>query len=544
MAVHGVSRSPVLAQRGIVSSSSPLAASAGIRTFLEGGNAFDAAIAVAAAETVTIPTSCGMGGDVFAILYHAASGRVVGLNGSGGAASGATSDFYRSQGYTKMPLRGPLAISIPGEVDAWETIHNLFSTLPMRQLLTPAIDYARNGYPLVPSCAPSFSESLDLLSRFPSTLNAMTKAGSSYSPGDVIVLGDMARSLERVADGGADEFYRGSLAQEMVTALSEAGGRFTLEDFANHRTEVYEPPISTTYRGHTIYQTRPPSQGLVHLAMLNLMEGFDLASQGHNSPEAVHLMIEAKKLAFEDRNQYAGDPRFVDWPLDTLISMEHADRRRTLIDPHHVRADAPAKVPVESDGDTSYFCVADGEGNCVSFIHSLSHRFGSAFIAGDTGILFNNRGGRGFSLEEGHPNQVGPGRRTMHTLNCFMVFDGSQPLLVGGTPGGDFQVQTNAQMISNVLDYGMGPQEAVDTPRWGSYPGSDPETVEAPLEFRPEPGFPIATSEGLEAMGHTVVYPKGSSGMRGKVQMIMRDNRRGVLIGASDPRGDGYAAGL
>ena len=393
MAVQGVSRSPVLGQKGMVCSTSPLAASAGVRTLLKGGDAFDAAIAVAAAEAVTIPTSCGLGGDVFAIIHHAASGSVVGFNGSGGAASGATPEYFRSQGYTKMPLRGPHSISVPGEVDAWETIHKKFCSLPMKQLLSPAISYARHGHPLLPSCAPSFGVSLDLLTRHPSTRRVMTKDGSPYGPGDVIVLDDMAASLERVAEGGADEFYRGGLADEMVAALQEDGASFTSEDFANHRTEVYEPPISASYGGHTVYQTRPPSQGLVHLAMLNLMDGFDLAALGANSPEAVHLMVEAKKPAFEDRNRYAGDPRYVGWPLDMLISAEHADQRRNLIDPDHVRMDAPAKVPAERNSDTSYFCVADGDGNPVSFIHSLFNRFGSGFIAGKTGILLNNRGG-------------------------------------------------------------------------------------------------------------------------------------------------------
>jgi len=544
MAVQGVTRSPALGQKGMVCSASPLAASAGINILLQGGNAFDAAIAVAAAETVTIPTSCGLGGDTFAILYHAESGRVIGLNGSGGAPSGATPDLFWSQGYSKMPLRGPLSITVPGEVAAWETLHQGYCTLPMAQLLSPAIGYARDGHPLLPSCAPSFGASLDLLSRHASTRSVMTRDGEPYGPGDVIVLGNMARSLERVAKGGAQEFYRGSLASEMVAALQEAGAPFTLEDFAGHETEVYEPPISTNYRGHAVYQTRPPSQGLVHLSMLNLMSGFDLASLGPNSPQAVHLMVESKKLAFEDRNQHAGDPRYVDWPLDMLISMEHADRRRGLIDPLRVREHAPAMVPAERSGDTTYFCVADGDGNAVSFIHSLSNRFGSGFIAGGTGILLNNRGGRGFSLEEGHPNLVGPGRRTMHTLNCYMVFDGAQPLVIGGTPGGDFQVQVNAQIVSNILDHGMAPQEAVDAPRWASYPGSDPATIEAPLEFCPEPGFPEETSQALERMGHSVVYPSGRGGMLGKVQVIMRDNSRGVLIGASDPRGDGHAAAL
>ena len=365
------------------------------------------------------------------------------------------------------------------------------------------------------------------------------KNGRGYRGGDVLVQKDLARSLRLVAEGGPEEFYRGDLARRMVKALRDAGGLFTEEDFANHTTEVYEPPISTTYRGHTVYQVRPPSQGFVMLEILNLVEGYDLGPLGHNTAEAVHLMVEAKKLAFEDRNEHAGDPRFVDWPLERFISKEYADERRRDIDPSRVSRAAVA-VP-EADGDTSYFCVADGQGNCVSFIHSLSQSFGSRFLAEGTGINFNNRAGRGFSLEEGHANIIAPGKRTIHTLNCYMVFKDGQPVIVGGTPGGDFQVQANPQVVSNLLDHGMDPQAAVDAPRWLSFPSGDPENIHKPFVVQMEPGFSQETRAGLESMGHRTAYLDPASS---KVQIIVRDPESGLLRGASDPRGDGHAAAL
>jgi gamma-glutamyltranspeptidase/glutathione hydrolase len=534
-------RSPVFTKGGIVCSTSPLAASAGARVLLEGGNAFDAAITVAAVEAVTVPPMCGIGGDVFAILYHAPSGRLVGINGSGGAPSGATPEFFRSRGYTKMPLEGPLSISVPGEVDAWETIHREFCTWPFKRLLDPAIGYAEEGFPVLPKLSPYFATSADKLARYPSSASVFLKEGRPLKAGDVLVIPGLAESLRRIAEGGAEEFYRGDLARAMVKAIREAGGLFTYEDFASHRTEVYEP-ISTTYRGYTVYQTRPPSQGLLLLEMLNILEGFDLASLGHNTAETIHLMVEAKKLAFADRNRYAGDPSFVGMPLEELISKEWAARRRSLIDPGRASAEVPAGVLAEADGDTSYFCIVDREGNAVSFIHSLSNAFGSGFfVAGETGILLNNRAGRGFSLEEGHPNLIAPGKRTMHTLNCYMVFKDGRPWLVGGTPGGDFQPQGNAQIITDLIDFGLEPQEAVEAPRWWSFPGTDPDTIESPFEVRVEPGMPEETLQGLRAKGHRVVtYSEGIS--HGVVQLIMFDHERGIKIGASDPRGDGHAA--
>jgi gamma-glutamyltranspeptidase/glutathione hydrolase len=542
MAMHRLSRRLVYGCRGMVCSNSPLAASVGSKVLQEGGNAFDAALAVAAVETVVIVPACGLGGDSFVLLHEAKTGTITGVNSSGVAASGATSAYYRAQGYRTMPLDGPHAISVPGEVAAWDVIHRRFCTKPLAQLLDGAIGYAENGFPVPPGIGRSFASNVGKLAQFPSTASVLLRAGAPLQEGDVLVNADLARSLQLVAAGGAEAFYRGDLARRMVQGLEAGGGLFTAADFAGHQAEVYEP-IATTYRGHTVYQTRPPSQGFLLLEMLNLVEGFDLMPLEQNSAEAIHLMVEAKKIAYADRNRVAGDPRFVDWPLDELIAKTYANERRSDISRDRVNVGLAALQPVQVDGDTTYFCVADGAGNCVSWIHSLSNAFGSGYIAEGTGVLFNNRAGRGFSLTSGHPNEIAPGKRTMHTLNCYMATRDRQPVIVGGTPGGDHQPQCNLQILTNLIDFGMDPQAAVEAPRWWSFPGTDPATVDREMELRVEAEMPEDTVRGLEALGHRVVRRQPRV-YDGKVQLIIRDPQRGVLMGASDPRGDGHAAGL
>jgi len=542
MAVHRPSRHLVYGCRGMICSNSPLAASVGIKVLQEGGNAFDAALAVAAVETVVIVPACGLGGDSFVLLYEAKTGKLTGVNSSGVAATGATAEYYRSQGHRDMPLDGPHAVSVPGEVAAWEAIHQRLCTKPFAQLLDSAIGYAENGFPLPPGIGRSFASNAAKLAQFPSTASVLLGAGAAPGEGDVLVNKDLAESLKLVAKGGADEFYRGDLARRMVQGLQAGGGLFTTADFAGHQAEIYAP-IATTYRGHTVYQTRPPSQGFLLLEILNLLEGFDVTPLGQNSAAAIHLMVEAKKIAYADRNRVAGDPRFVHWPLDELISKPYAAERRGEIQRERVNTGLAALQPVEVDGDTTYFCAADGAGNCVSWIHSLSNAFGSGYIAEGTGVLFNNRAGRGFSLTPGHPNEIAPGKRTMHTLNCYLVTRDDQPVIIGGTPGGDHQAQCNLQVLTNLIDFAMDPQAAVEAPRWWSFPGTDPATVNREIELRVEAEMPEDTVRGLEGLGHRVVRRRPGV-YDGKAQVIIRDPQRGVLMGASDPRGDGHAAGL
>ena len=542
MSITSLTRSAVYGQNGTVSSDSPLAASVGLRVLQDGGTAFDAALAVAAVECVTIVPMCGLGGDSFILAYDANSGTVTNINSSGAAAAGAEAEYYRQQGLALMPIAGPHSVSVPGEAAAWEALHRKFGTLPFAELLAPAIRYAENGFPVPPRIARVFANSAELLGRFSATADIYLSNGRPPREGEILANPDLAASIRQVAQGGADAFYRGHLADQMVAGLNGAGGLFTETDFNNHQAVVGDA-ISTDYRGHRVYQTRPPSQGFLLLEMLNIVGGHDLTSMTPNSADAIHLLVESKKIAYSDRNRLAGDPNFVDWPLDGLLSPEYSDLRRDQIHPFQAGTEVRPLTPVDGRGDTTYFCVADGAGNAVSWIHSLSNGFGSGVVAPGTGILFNNRAGRGFTLEADHPNVIAPGKRTMHTLNCYLTTVDGEVAIVGGTPGGDFQPQCGIQILTKLIDGGLKAQDAVESPRWHSFPGTDPATINRPGELRVEVGMPDDTVRDLTRMGHNVVQnPLGA--YHGVVQLIVRDPRRGVLTGASDPRGDGQAVGF
>ena len=544
MSITSLTRSAVHARNGMVCSDSPLAAAAGLRVLQDGGTAFDAALAVAAVECVTIVPMCGLGGDSFILAYDAAAGAVVNINSSGGAAAGASAEYYRGQGLALMPIAGPHSVSAPGEAAAWEALHRQFGTMPFADLLSPAIRYAAEGFPVPARMARVFAGNAELLARFTATADIyLRNGGRPPREGEVLVNPDLAGVIRQVAEGGADAFYRSALTGQLVDGLNRAAGMelFAYDDFANHYAEVGEP-ISVQYRGHTVYQTRPPSQGFLLLEMLNIVGGHDLSSMTPNAADAIHLLVEAKKIAYSDRNRLAGDPKFVDWPLDGLLSAEYADLRRDQIHPFQAGAEVRPLTPVNGSGSTTYFCVADGKGNAVSWIHSLSNGFGSGVVAPGTGVLFNNRAGRGFSLEDGHPNAIAPGKRTMHTLNCYLTTVDGAVSIVGGTPGGDFQPQCGIQMLTKLIDAGLPPQDAVESPRWHSFPGTDPATVNRPGELRVEAGMPEDTIRDLTRMGHNVVANRLGA-YHGVVQLIARDRQRGTLVGASDPRGDGQAVG-
>lgn len=542
-ALH-TSHSPVLTTRGLVGSASPLAGAVGAQVLREGGNAFDAAVAVAAAEGVTLPMMCGIGGEVFALLYHAASGKLYGVSGSGRAPMGASRGYFVSRGYAKMPADGPLTPAVPGEVHAWQAVLDRFGTRPLAQLLEPAIGLAAEGFPLQVRAASYFAKPYyDKLAKYPTTARVFIKPdGSPYELGDVLVQPDLARSLRRIADGGPDEFYRGALGREIAKGVADGGGLLDEADLAAQETLVYDAPPSVQFHGRTVYATGLPSQGVLTLELLSLLDGFDLAALGHNTAACIHTMVEAKRLAFADRLAYVGDPEFVRVPMAELLSPEYAERRRRAIDPERAGAVVPAGELAHSAAptpSTSYFNVVDREGNAVSFIHSLSAYFGSGFVAGDTGILLNDRAGRGFYLDEGHVNVIAPGKRTINTIHNYMVFEDGRPVLIGGTPGGDNQPQWNAQAISNVLDHGMDVQQAADAPRWTHFPGTDPRTIDEEMTLRMEEGFDEDVVRSLEARGHTIAeYP--AVGTPGAVQLIAIDHERGVHAGGTDRRSDGY----
>jgi gamma-glutamyltranspeptidase/glutathione hydrolase len=529
--------------RGMVASAHPLAAAIGAAVLDRGGNAFDAAIAVAAAEGVLLPMMCGLGGDGFAVVYDARRREVVGLNGSGVAGAGATRERYAAGGRTLMPLEGVHSVAVPGAVGVYETLWKRWGSRPWSELWAPAIKLAEDGVAITGWVSRWIGERASTLRRFPDSARQFLPGGRPPAPGDRWSAPDLARSLRAVADEGAETFYRGKLAGRLLDFLHREGAPFEPGDFARQLDEtfVYQP-IATDYRGYTVHETAPVTQGLLLLSQLNLLQGFDLKRLPLDGVDRIHLTVEAKKLAFEDRNRHAGDPAFVKWPLAELIGKEHAARRRDEIDPRHARRPGAAVVP-EHDGDTSYFAVVDAERNAVSLIHSLSAAFGSGVVAGDTGITLNNRAGRGFSLDERHPNVIAPGKRTMHTLNAFLVCRDGEPWLVGGTPGGDQQTQWSTQVITSMVDHGLSPQEAVEAPRWFSFPGTDPVNLRLPAVVRVEDRVPEATRRELAARGH-VIETLGAWSGGGAVQLIQVDRERGVLRGGSDPRPGGVALGL
>jgi len=538
-----VSRSAVRTKKGVVCSSSPLAGAIGAQILRRGGNACDAAVAVAVAEAVTLPPMCGMGGEVFALIYSAKNKSIQGVSGGGRAPMGATREYFIERGYEKMPTDGPLCPSVPGEVAAWETILEQFGTMSLAEVIEPAIELAEEGFALPGRIAKYFTQALDKLSKFPSSAKIYIKPdGSPYVEGDVLVQKDLARSLRRVAEGGAEEFYHGELAKEIAAAIIGGGGLIDEDDLAGQQTVVYDDPPSVDFHGHDVYATALPTQGVLTLELLSLLDAFDLAESGHNTPESVHTMVEAKRLAFTDRLAYIGDPEFVEVPMDTLLSKEYAARRIEAIDPNKMADVVPAGVLSQSGSpnpSTSYFCVMDADGNAVSFIHSLSMYYGCGFVAGDTGILLNDRTARGFYLDEGHVNVIAPGKRTVNTIHNYMVMRDGELMLVGGTPGGDNQPQWNAQVLSNIIDHGMNVQEAADAPRWTHFPGTDPRSADRPMVLRMEDGFAEETYASLKAKGHTIEeYP--SVGTPGAVQLIAVDWTTGVHTGGTDGRCDGY----
>lgn len=537
----GPGPSEALGLRGMVASAHPVAAAVGIGVLQQGGNAVDAAIAVAAAEGVVLPAMCGLGGDAFVILWDAKQRKAVAFNGSGVAGAHATRERYTDAGLTKMPLDGVHSVSVPGAVSVYETLWQQYGSRPWPELWAPAIRLADEGVVINSRVAGWIAARAPVLGKFASSAAHFFPSGRPPAAGERWASPNLARSLRAVAEGGAETFYRGALAEQILAFLEREGGPFAADDFAQQQAAVYSP-LQTDYHGVTVLQTAPPSQGFLMLEQLNILEGLELASLDLLGPDRLHLLVEAKKLAFEDRNREAGDPAHVRWDVERLISREHAARRRAEIDP--TRAGQPGRPLVaERSGDTTYFAVVDGDGNAVSFIHSLSAAFGSGVVAGETGITLNNRAGRGFSLQAGHPNVLMPGRRTMHTLNCFLALRDGAPWLVGGTPGGDQQTQWNTQVLTAMVDHGLSPTQTVEMPRWYSFPGTDPATIDQALVIRAERRVPAPALEDLARRGHSVETLDAWSG-GGSVQLIEVDQRSGVLRGASDPRGGGLALGV
>ncbi len=534
-------RAVVIARNGIVAAGHPLATAAGLHILQAGGNAADAAVAVAGVLGVVQPMMSGLGGDAFILIWSAAERTVHAVNGSGIAPFAATREWFTSRGHTKMPLRGMLSVSVPGAVDAIMTVLAKWGSgrYTLARLLEPAVDYADRGFPVAPTVAFWIARAAEVLAKFPSSARVFLPQGRPPRPGEILMNRDYAASLRVVAEGGADAFYRGQVAKQFADYMREHGGLLTEREFAQHHSEIHEP-IRTTYRGLTVCSTPPPSQSVLLLEMLNILEGFSPEQLQWGTVEAVHLAVEAKKLAVADRLAYFGDPKFVDNPLEVLLTKDYATRRRTWIDPQRAQSEAPAGALPETVGDTTYFCVVDREGNVVSYVTSLSANFGCGEVVEGTGIMLNNRAGRGFVLQDGHPNCIAPGKRTMHTLIPLMALKEGIPYLVWGTPGGDGQPQWNTQVFLNIVDGGMNIQQAIEAPRWFSFPSTDPANLPGPFELRMETGFPERTRSRLAELGH-VLREMGEMESGGGCQAILI--RDGVREGGSDPRVDGCAIG-
>jgi gamma-glutamyltranspeptidase/glutathione hydrolase len=519
-------RSPVLATRGMVATSQPLAAAAGLRVLQEGGNAIDTAITMAAVLHVVEPMMCGIGGDLFALVYEAESGELHGLNATGRAGSLVSADKLRSQGLERMPGSGIRAVTVPGALDGWEQLRSRFGSRPLAELLEPAIYYAEEGFPVSEIIATQWQGREQYLSRHADAADNYLMDGRAPRAGEIFRSPDLAKTLRQIADEGPDAFYKGELARRIADFIQSEGGFVTYEDLANHHADWVEP-ISTTYRGATVYQIPPNSQGFVALSMLNIVEGFDVKALGHNSAEYLHVLIEAKKLAFADRDAYLADPEKTEIPLEWLISKEYAAERRKLIDPDRVMREIEPGITDQTE--TVYLTVVDEDRNVVSLIYSIFSLFGSGRVVPGTGIMLQNRGA-GFSLEAGHPNEVAPGKRALHTNMPGMVFKNGKPWLSYGVMGGDMQPQGHTQVLANLIDFGMNVQAAGEMPRFRHF--------DSGVGF--ESGIDIDVLQALIQKGHR---PTTRMDSYGGYQAIMIDPETGVLSGGSDVRKDGAAMG-
>jgi gamma-glutamyltranspeptidase len=570
-------RPVVMGRNGMVSSGHPLASQAGIAMLQKGGNAVDAAIATAAALNVVEPLMSGAGGDGFIMVYQQETGRIEVCNGTGAAPYAATREYY-ADGLGGIPLTGILSVSVPGLVDSWLATHQRYGQLSLAEVFAPAIDLAGSGFPVSQVLSRAIAGD-PLLCEFPTSRAVFTRDGTPLQPGQTMYQKDLARTFQAIVDGGRDAFYHGDIAKAIVEFSKEQGGLLSLEDLAGCHSR-WQDPISTTYRDHTVYEAPPNSSGHVLLQELSLVEQFDLKSLGCNTVQSIHLMVEAKKLAFIDREAFVADPDLIDVPIDGLVSKEYARERAKLIDPNRAAALVPPGDPWahqasgvkpgfvtagsnNPEEDTTCFAVVDRWGNAVCQLQSIQSAWGSRLIAGNTGILLNNRMTY-WHLDPDHVDCLAPGKRVRHTMNPVMVFknplqpgsvdqngDASggatgarQLVLVCGTPGADTQVQTNLQVITHILDFGMTVAEAVEAPRWRNTQSPTesnfPHVCDDLLYL--ESRFPAPLAEGLGSMGHqiNVIGPWEAAGSE---VMIQVDHEEGAFSGAADPRRDGYAAG-
>jgi gamma-glutamyltranspeptidase/glutathione hydrolase len=525
-------RSMVISRRGVVSAENPLAAQAGATVLAHGGNAVDAAIATNAVMGVVEPMMNGIGGDLFAIVHDAKTGKLYGLNASGWAPAGLSIEFLKSKGIAKMPEDGIQSVTVPGAVDGWSKLLARFGTKKFPEVLAPAIYYAREGFPVPEWDAAYWADAVSFLKQDKNAAATYLLDGHSPQVGEIFRNPDLAHSLEAIASGGRDAYYKGGSAQSIVALSARLGGTMTLQDLADYSSEWVEP-ISTTYHGWSVYEIPPNGQGIAALEMLNIMERFSLAQFGHNSTDALHAMIEAKKLAYADMYRYVADPKFSQIPIQGMLSKEYAAQRAKLVDMAKANCDVlPGEPPLPTGGDTTYLTVTDSDGNMVSLIQSNYAEFGSGLVADGTGFALQDRGGL-FSLDPNSPNKLVGHKRPMHTIIPGFMSNGHERIAFG-IMGGFNQAQAHAQFVSNVADFGMNIQEALEAARFRkvTFAGCDVD-----LEDR----IPLAVRDGLAERGHKINLHGAYSATMGGGQAVRRNISTGANYGASDPRKDGEA---
>ncbi len=532
-------RSPVLAEHGMVCTSHPLASQIGLDILKQGGNAIDAAIAANAALGLMEPTGCGVGGDLFAIVWDAKTQKLYGLNGSGRSPKSMTLDTLKAMGLEKIPAYGPLPVSVPGAVDGWTSLHDKFGSMPLKKILAPAIGYAEEGFP-VTELIGYYLGSIDRFSRmgYPNIKETYYDPNGGERPknGDRYRNPALANTYRAIAKKGREGFYEGEVAQTITTFIKEQGGFLSLEDLSSHRSQWVEP-VSVNYRGYDVWELPPNGQGIAALQLLNILENKDFSEVRWGSEEHLHLFTEAKKRVFEDRAKYYADMDMAEVPVEALLSKEYAAENFNELKPYASTYDA-GEI---SAGETIYLTVADKDGNMISLIQSNYRGMGSGMVPPGLGFMLQDRGEL-FSLEEGFNNTYEPGKRPFHTIiPAFITKDGA-PLMSFGVMGGDFQPQGHAQIVMNMVDYGMNVQEAGDAPRWdhsgGSSPVTGPSTDKG--EVHVESGIPYETVRGLMGRGHKVGFARG---IYGGYQAIYRDPETGFYHGASESRKDGQAVG-
>jgi gamma-glutamyltranspeptidase/glutathione hydrolase len=530
-------RSEVIARNGMAATSHPLATQAALDILKKGGTAIDAAIAADAVLGVVEPTGAGIGGDLFAIIWSAEKGKLYGLNGSGRSPRSLKLEYFKDNGYEFIPPFGPLPVSVPGCVDGWFEMHDMFGRLPIKDILQPAITYAREGFPVTEVIASALKQA-ESLKEYPNIKEVYMPAGRPPSKGEVFKNPLLANTLDKIVKGGRYEFYKGSIAKDIAVFMKKQGGFLSYDDMYRHHSEWVEP-VSTNYRGYDVWELPPNGQGIAALQMLNILEGYDLGSMGFGSVEYMHLFTEAKKLAFEDRAKFYADPFFNKIPVTELISKKYAAERRRLID-----RDKAAKIydpGIIEGGNTIYLTIADKAGNMVSLIQSNYRGMGSGMCPTGLGFVLQDRGEM-FTLSEGHYNVYAPGKRPFHTIIPAFITKNKKPWISFGVMGGDMQPQGHVQIVVNLIDFKMNLQEAGDAPRMHHIGSSEPtgQRMTNGGVLLLESGFRTEVIQNLMARGHVIQWDLGGYG---GYQAIMWDEKNKVWFGASESRKDGQAAG-